>query len=119
MSSVSSVTHVSGQHQNGGDATGLCRIGQFMDCGDEPLCVTNHQLHRGNMAMSNGLAESVGRLDGLKASVTESKSFSHQDIRAINAAVEQRAPAGEGLYASGHANSMDIGVGHSRAERGD
>ena len=52
------------------------------------------------MAISDGLAESVGRWDGRKASVTESKSFSHQDIRAINAAVEQRAPAGEGLYAS-------------------
>lgn len=62
--------------------------------------MTNHQLHREQLASSDGLAESVSRLEGLKASVTEPKPFSHQDIRASNARVEQRARAGEGLYAS-------------------
>jgi len=62
--------------------------------------VTNHQLHREKLASSNGLAESVSRVEGLKASVTEPKPFSHQDIRAGNARVKQRALAGEGLYAS-------------------
>ena len=52
------------------------------------------------MASSDILAESVSRLEGLKASVTEPKPFSHQDIRASNARVEQRALAAEGLYAS-------------------
>jgi hypothetical protein len=62
--------------------------------------VTNHQLHKEQLASSDGLAESVSRLEGLKASVTEPKPFSHQDIRASNARVEHRALAAEGLYAS-------------------
>lgn len=73
---------------------------QIIGCGDEPLCVMNHQLHRETTLLSDGFSESERRLYGLKASVTEPERFSYQDIRVINAAVEQRAPAREGLHTS-------------------
>ena len=73
---------------------------RITDLGDGPLCVTNHQLDRDQPPAAEGLAESVRRLEALAGLTTSQASFDEITIRATNHAVEQRAPAGSGLYAS-------------------
>ena len=73
---------------------------RITDLGDGPLCVTNHQLARDQPPEAEGLAESVRRLDQLADLSTSEKPLDETEIRAINHAVEQCAPAGSGLYAS-------------------
>lgn len=70
------------------------------DLQDVPLCVTNHQLARSTPPEGAGLAESVRRPDHLSAFVSSTGKFDEASIRAANHAVEQVAPAGQGLYAS-------------------
>lgn len=57
-------------------------------------------MKRADNEVTEGLRESVRRLDHLQDTVTASARFTTQEIRAGNAAVAQCAPAGSGLYAS-------------------